>query len=219
MIKAIVFDFDGLIVDTESPWYDALCEVYSEHGAELPLELYIQCVGTDWEHFDPYVYLSECTGKSFERTELQSYVKQKHMRLMEQTALRPGVKEYLEEAKALGLKIGLASSSEMKWVKSFLERFELLSYFECIRTSDYVKKVKPDPELYLQAVECLGVQPHEAIAFEDSLNGLRAAKAAGLNCFVVPNRITNHLPFEMHDGKLSSMAERKLQDVIQQFIN
>ncbi len=215
MIKAVVFDFDGLIIDTETPWYDAFREIYGEHGVELPLEVWAQCVGTSHDVFDPYDYLEQCIGKPINRDELRRRISDKHAEMMEGRTIRPGVEHYLRSAKSLGLNIGLASSSTLQWVERFLKQFDLLHYFQCIRTADGVKKVKPDPELYVQALECLGVSAGEAVAFEDSPNGARAAKSAGMRCVIVPNPVTAALAFDQYDLRLESMADMELQQVIE----
>lgn len=131
-----------------------------------------------------------------------------------QPLLREGVEDYLLAAKEAGLKIGLASSSKRSWVESYLTQLGILSYFEVIKTRDDVTTVKPDPELYLQAVHALGISAKEAIAFEDSLNGLKAARAAGLKCVIFPNPVTSHLAFEDYSLRFSSMAERSLIDLL-----
>ncbi len=128
--------------------------------------------------------------------------------------LRDGVRSYLEEAEKQGLKIGLASSSSRDWVESYLKKFEIYDYFHVIKTKENVKKVKPDPSLYIKALEALSVTPEESIAFEDSLNGSMAAIAAGIRCVIVPNPVTEHLPFEHYHLLLSSMAEKSLSHIL-----
>ncbi len=211
MIKAIVFDFDGLIIDTETVWYEVMCEIYSEHGYELPFEIWERCVGTGDDEL--YGYLEECLNKPIDRVAVQQAAKDKHGVIMAGRTIRPGVEAYLQAAKAQGLKIGLASSSSREWVEGFLKRFGLYDYFECIRTSDDVTNVKPDPELYIAALSCLGVSPEEAIAFEDSPNGTRAAKAAGMHCVIVPNDITSRMTFDEFDLKLDSMGDLNFEEV------
>jgi HAD superfamily hydrolase (TIGR01509 family) len=213
-IEAIVFDFDGLIVDTESAWYDALAELFQDRGVYLPLEKWAQCVGTNHDAFDPYKYLEELVGRPVDRDALRELAASKHAAIMEQRPLRPGVEAYLQSARERGLKIGLASSSQRSWVDRFLRHYGLIHYFECIRTADDVSIVKPDPELYLQATAGLGVSPAKAVAFEDSPNGAQAAKAAGLRCVIVPNPITATLTFGDHDLRLNSMADRELAEVL-----
>jgi putative hydrolase of the HAD superfamily len=213
-IKAVVFDFDGLIIDTESAWYEALAEMFKEQGAVLPLEKWTLCVGTDHGVFDPYDYLEESLQKPIDRMALKSAAATKHTEIMKQRTLRPGVESYLQAAMEQGLKIGLASSSTRSWVEGYLQRFGLMHYFSCIRTADDVAKVKPDPELYLQAVAGLGVSPSAAVAFEDSPNGARAAMAAGLSCVIVPNPITGTLSFDKYTMRLNSMADMELAEVL-----
>ena len=219
MIKAIVFDFDGLIIDTETPAYEAFREVFREHGAELALETYAQCIGTTFAVFNPINYLEECLGRSVDREAVDARVNARHRRLLEQASLRPGVRDYLEAGRSAGLRIGLATSSGDAWIDPYLERFKLRGYFDSITTANQVANVKPDPELYLKSLAKLGVNGSEAVAFEDSLNGLNAAKAAGLHCVVVPNPSTRHFPFRDHDLMLGSMEEMSLADVIRRIGN
>jgi HAD superfamily hydrolase (TIGR01509 family) len=127
---------------------------------------------------------------------------------------RPGVQKYLEDAKSLGLKIGLASSAPREWVLPNLEELELMSYFSCIRTHEDAKNVKPDPELYQQVLDYFRVKPMNAIGFEGSPNGAKAAKAAGMFCVIVPNELTMNLPFDDYDLRLNSMLEMNLSRVI-----
>lgn len=215
MIQAVVFDFDGLILDTETHEYRVLEAIFKEHWAELPLEVWGQCVGTHASAFDAYAYLEECIGRPVDREAIkQQRIESFDNRIQNERAL-PGVEAYLQAAKRLGLKIGLASSSRREWVTRFLNHLNLTDYFECIRTAGDVEHVKPDPALYLRALECLGVNPEHAIAFEDSPNGALAAKRAGMKCVIVPNYVTSALTFGEHDLRLVSMAEMELERVIE----
>ncbi len=125
------------------------------------------------------------------------------------------MRQYLEDARRLGLKIGLASSSSCRWVTGHLDRLELLPFFDAILARDDVQRTKPDPELYRKAVEALGVQPQEAVAFEDSHHGLVAARRAGLYCVAVPNDVTTSLRLDDADLQLTSMAAMPLVELIQ----
>ncbi|MBM7566705.1 HAD-IA family hydrolase [Paenibacillus sacheonensis] len=214
MIKAIIFDFDGLIYDTEVPEYKAFQEIYAEHGHELELGVWGQCIGTYNSAFNPYDHLEACLGRTLDRQELRSRHKAKFDRLMEAETIRPGVESYLATARALGLRVGLASSSSREWVTGHLAKLNVATYFECIRVRDDVRLVKPDPELYVQVIEAFGIAPNEAVAFEDSPNGAKAAKAAGLYCVAVPNGITRELTFGEVDLRLDSMTDMKLEAVI-----
>lgn len=196
MIKAIIFDFDGTILDTETAWYNAFRDAYKEHGVDLTLDLYSQCIGTSLHTFNPYEYLMTELKLPIDKQVFKKSVHEQHSALMEVEQIRPGVIDYLKLAKDAGLKIGLASSSSLEWVEKYLNQLGIRDYFECIRTSDNVAHVKPDPELYNQALACLGVEASEAVAIEDSPNGARAAAAAGMHCIVVPNTITKFLAFD-----------------------
>ncbi|MFD3447771.1 HAD family hydrolase [Microbacteriaceae bacterium 4G12] len=213
MIQAVIFDFDGLIVDTETIWFEAFKEVVADYGIELSLEVFATCIGTTDEAL--YAYLKEQLREKWNEQEIQQKVHILHEEKMNVPCAREGVQEYLEEAKQLGLKIALASSSSREWVIRFLKTLQLEQYFEVIQTREDVEQVKPHPALYEQAVAALGIKPSEAVAFEDSVNGGKAAVAAGLKCVIVPNPVTEALVFETHHLRICSMKEKTLQEVIE----
>jgi HAD superfamily hydrolase (TIGR01509 family) len=212
-IKAVIFDFDGLILDTESHEYYAHAEIYRQQGVELPLEIWGKCIGTDASAFDVYAYLEQLVGHPVERKKLGNDRLAFYTKRMSQEDIRPGVRDYLQSAQDLGLRIGLASSSSRTWVTGYLETHHLLHYFE-IRTKDDVPQVKPNPELYQKALGDLGVLPSQAIAFEDSPNGALAAKRAGMYCVIVPNSVTEGLIFGDIDLRIESMLQLSLSEII-----
>lgn len=212
-IKAVIFDFDGLILDTESVWFECYREVLSGYELELTLDRFAPSIGTHGTEFLDYV--EETIGQPGIGSIIDQEVYKLHQQKMELIEAREGVADYLHTAREMGLRIGLATSSNRDWIEHFLGRLGLREYFEVIKTSDDVSAVKPDPELYLRATDELGVKPEEALAFEDSLNGLRAAKAAGLHCTIVPNPVTSLLPFEHYDLRLDSMAEMPLAAMLE----
>jgi HAD superfamily hydrolase (TIGR01509 family) len=214
LIKAVVFDFDGLILDTETPEYESFQAMYQDYGMQLTFDLWAQCIGTDGSLFEPYEHLEKCLGKPLDRETLRKLRRERYAERMSTAQPRPGVIEYLQEAESLGLLIGLASSSSREWVTGYLKQYGLIDYFKCIRTRDDVEKVKPDPALYMKALAYLGVLPDEAIAFEDSPNGLLAAKKAGMYGVIVPNDLTALLTFGEHNLRLQSMKDMSLQEVI-----
>lgn len=218
MIRAVVFDFDGLLIDTEYAWFQAYLQIFQdEFGLELKLDEYACCIGT--ENSVLYQIFEKVTGKTIDQDAIEKRAEQLHHELMSSITLRDGVKEYLQEAKQMGLLIGLASSSSRKWIEHFLEQTGIRDYFQVIKTKDDVTRVKPAPDLYLEAVKALGVTPGEAISFEDSPNGCKAAKTAGLRCVIVPNVLTQNLIFDSYDARLTSMADQRLEDLLQSLHN
>jgi putative hydrolase of the HAD superfamily len=215
MIKAVVFDFDGTLMDTETCAFDAFCKIYAEYGQQLALEAWAVGIGTHGA-FDPYSDLERMTGRPLDRADIKLRFDAVHDANLLKVTLQPGVIDRLEEARRLGLLIGLASSSGRDWIEQHLERQGIRHYFEVIRSRDDVERVKPDPALYKMAVEALGIQGSEAIAIEDSVNGLRAAKAAGLFSLVVPNPVTANMDFSDADLIIDSLETHSFEEIIGQ---
>jgi HAD superfamily hydrolase (TIGR01509 family) len=214
LIKGLVFDFDGLILDTETVEYESLQWIYSQYGQTLSLDVWGDCIGTKHE-FDPVVHLRDLAQLDTPVEELRRTYKARFCRQIREKGPMPGVVEYLQQGRELGLGLAVASSSPLSWVKGFLDELDLTSWFDAICTADDVDVVKPDPALYTTAAKRLGIKADEAIAFEDSPNGALAAKRAGLYCVVVPNSVTRSLAFGQYDLKLSSLAEMPLEQVIE----
>ncbi|GGI45634.1 hypothetical protein GCM10008018_13140 [Paenibacillus marchantiophytorum] len=207
MLKAAIFDFDGLLLDTETPWYHVFKEVYALYGLELPMELWARHVGSSLEAFNPYAYLKEHANEPIDLVQIQSHLEMRYEQRMENAQLRPGVLKILHKASERGIKLAVASSSAHDWVSRYLKSFGLMSLFDEVVTSDDVQKVKPDPELYKLAMRKLGVSAFETIAFEDSPNGLKAANGAGIRCIIVPNEVTKELEFPQYERRLNSLLE------------
>lgn len=213
LIKGVIFDFDGLIVDTETTWYEAFKEVfYESHHINIDLLGYSQCIGTGNDVL--YNYFRELAGESVNCKMLEEHAAIRYETMMKAPILREGVKDYLDEAKQNNLKIALASSSSKSWVHKYLTQLNIMEYFEVINTQDDVSNIKPDPELYLKTLKDLGLSREETIVFEDSLNGLSAAKQAGIRCVIVPNNVTKHLKFENFDERINSMGEISLSELL-----
>jgi HAD superfamily hydrolase (TIGR01509 family) len=216
VIKALVFDFDGLIVDTEVPIFRVWQRIYRERGQELPLERWLTIVGTASGPFDPVIDLGQKTGQKLNEPEIKELERLYYQEATAIQQLLPGVLDYLVEARKLGLKTAVASSSTRKWVMDHLGRFGIVGQFDAIVCREDVKRTKPDPELYRTALQRVGVQPAEAIALEDSSNGVHAAKAAGLFCVAVPNPLTADLDFSEADLRLISLAAMPLRDLLKE---
>ena len=215
MIQAVIFDFDGLILDTEVPEFQTWQEIYQAHGCELSLEVWATGLGTSADAFDPYDHLEAQLGRLIDREVIQQQRRQRYHELLGAKAVLPGVREYIAEAKSLGLHLGVASSSSREWVVGHLTELGLSAYFDRIKCRDDVQRVKPDPALYQAVVEALALQPSQAIALEDSPNGIAAAKRAGLYCVAVPNPLTRQLSLAHADLLVSSLADFPLQHLLE----
>lgn len=213
LIRAIVFDFDGLILDTEEPVYRSWVEVYREHGEELPFDRWVEIVGSTTIGFHPQHHLEERLGRPLAQEVLDRRIGRRTELVLAQSLL-PGVVQHIESAKAIGLKLGVASSSTRDWVRGHLERLGILDRFDCLRCRDDVASAKPEPDLYLAVIECMGVLAADAIAIEDSPNGVLAAKRAGLRCVAIPNSITALLDLGRADLVLDSLADVTLPELL-----
>lgn len=215
MIQALIFDFDGLILETEEPVYQSWQEIFQEYGCTFTFDLFSAHIGTTDGAFNPLVELESQVGKPLPGREIHQRQQAREMELVLKRSILPGVLDYLESAKAMGLKIGLASSSECAWVTGHLSRLGLIDYFDSIKGSDDVQNTKPDPELFLTSINDLGVSPDQAVVFEDSVNGIIAAKKAGLQCVWVPNILTNRLSTDLADMRLKSLEDMPLFKLLQ----
>jgi HAD superfamily hydrolase (TIGR01509 family) len=213
MLQAIIFDFDGTILDTERHEYASWLEIYRQHAVDLPLEVWVQVVGTVATDFDPHQLLEEQSGRQFDRPMLHQQRRRRFLDLVENEPLRPGVSELIQAAHDVGLRLGVASSGTRDWVEGHLAARRLRDYFGVVRTSADVRRVKPDPELFLSAAAALGIEPPNTIVIEDSRHGLVAAKAAGMRCLVAPNEVTQFLDFSEADLVVESLASITVNDL------
>lgn len=216
-IKALIFDFDGLILDTETPEIDIWKAIYAEHGQDYPMELGSQVIG-GWGNtdYDPAAELQRRAALTMDLGAIRKRHREESDALILSMPVRTGVGEVLASAKRLGLRCAIASSSERGWVEPHLGRLGLSSHFEKIVTGDDVAKgrTKPHPDIFLKALEVLNLRPFEALVIEDSPNGIRAAHAAGLRVVGVPNPVTAPLNLDA-DLLLTSLAEMPLEEILQ----
>ncbi|MDB5081361.1 MAG: hypothetical protein JWP00_3285 [Chloroflexi bacterium] len=212
--QALIFDFDGTILDTETPEYQCWQEIYSGHGCEMPLEYWSGFLGKASSTASPFDYLEEQLGRPVERESLRARYRERMQEILATQAVLPGVLDYLTTARRLGLRIGLASSSRSPYVLEHLERLGLRDYFECVRGADQVKNAKPDPELYLSVLDFFKLRPDQAIALEDSPNGVLAARRAGLFCVAIPNSVTGQLSLDHASMRISSLADLPLETLL-----
>jgi HAD superfamily hydrolase (TIGR01509 family) len=215
MIRALIFDFDGLLIDTETPAFLSTQAMYEEYGHELSLELWKDALGrASGQGFNAYNHLATLMGETFD-LDLARTKRQAHkMELCHKEWLRPGVLATIVSAKTLGLTCTVASSSGREWVEGWLQKHDVLHHFAFTRTADDVENVKPAPDLFLSVADTLNLHPSECLVFEDSPNGTLAALSAGMPCVVVTNPVTEGLEFPHHALKLKQMDEVGLEHIL-----
>ncbi|HVB06490.1 MAG TPA: HAD family phosphatase [Acidimicrobiales bacterium] len=213
---AVVFDLDGVIVDTEDSVFEAWCTVFRRHACELSLEDWNRTVGSAEGGRVVYELLcARASGAVAPREVLRAEIRDLQHDLFETMRPMAGVVEWVLEARALGLGLAVASSSFEEWVRRCLATVRLEQAFSSVHRPDERHAAKPAPDLYLAACRSLGVEPARAFAVEDSHNGLRAALAAGLRCVVVPNAITHGADFSEAHHRLSSLGELTLAEAME----
>jgi len=216
LVTAVARRFHGRALGTDWPVCRSWLEVYQAHGEELPFERWVSIVGSTTTGFHPQYHLEERLGRPLPKEVLDRRIGRRTEMILA-NALLPGVVQHLDSAREMGLKLGVASSSTADWVRGHLARLGILDRFECLRCRDDVAHAKPEPDLYLAVLECLGAPASDAIAIEDSPHGVAAAKRAGLRCVAVPNSITARLDLTEADVILSSLADVSLQQLLEKF--
>ncbi|MGF1574068.1 MAG: HAD family hydrolase [Sumerlaeia bacterium] len=206
----LIFDFDGLIMDTEWPIYEVWAEIFREHGTQLLLERWGVCVGNGENRFNPVSELETLLGRKIGSPEqLQQEHRKRFFERLQRKPL-PGVVELLDQAEGLGWRIACASSSPYSWVGEHLKFLGIENRFSVVKTADDVKLTKPDPELFLLALQELQVEPEYCYVVEDSPHGITAAKAAGTFAIAVPNRVTRVLDLSHADHTVDSLLQVNL---------
>jgi HAD superfamily hydrolase (TIGR01509 family) len=211
--EALLFDFDGLILDTETPILEAWQAAYRRHGQELGIELWQHALGTA-NGFDPFAHLCRLSGTAIAQEALLAEIQEQNWAHCERQELMPGVLSVVTAARTAGLRTAVASSSSVGWVERWLGKHGIRDRFDTVCGRDHVARVKPAPDLYILAAERLGVAPGGCLVLEDSPNGIRAAHAAGMRCVAVPNALTRQLSLPDPDLVVSSLAERPLSDML-----
>jgi HAD superfamily hydrolase (TIGR01509 family) len=204
---AVLFDFDGVLVDTEWAIYDAWHRLFRAHGHPLPLETYNQCIGSDFATWSPKVHLEELTGKAFDWHQLDPERQREIEAELAGSGPMPGVAAALDDLGRAAVPAAVVSSSSHRWVDGWLERLGLAGHFATTVCRGDAPRIKPAPDLFLEAAARLGTAPANCLVIEDSRNGLAAARAAGMRVWVVPNRVTACLDFPGAEVILGSLEE------------
>ena len=202
---AVLFDFDGVILDTEWPIYQTWHDLFQREGHPLPPEIYVKCIGSDFDTWSPEKYLEQLTGKDFDWESENAARQIDIVRAVNTLTPMPGVAELIELTKDKANAV--VSSSSHDWVDGWLAKVELEQHFDITVCRGDAKRIKPAPDLYLEAARQLDVNPENCLVIEDSLNGMLSALGAGMQVIAVPNQLTNMLDFSAADWKIDSLAE------------
>lgn len=205
--RGIIFDFDGVLVDTEWAIFSSWVELFAREGQQLTIQDYAPCLGAGYSHWDPARYLEQLTGRSFDWAQENAARQARIEAELSRHQLMPGAAELLEWCRAQGIPTTIASSSSRRWVGGWIERLSITHFFPRIfcRTDGYA--VKPNPALFLAAQAYLGLPAEQCLIIEDSENGIRAAKNAGIPCVAIPNRLTALCNLSEADFHASSLAD------------
>lgn len=206
-IGAVLFDFDGVLVDTEWAIYNAWHRTFIENGHPLPLEIYTQCIGSDFNTWSPKVHLEELSGLTFDWHDLDERRQESIVKDLAGEGAMPGVVALLEQLEQAGIRKAVVSSSSHHWVDGWLEKIGLAGRFEQVVCRGDAERIKPAPDLYLEAMRRLDLEPQDCLVIEDSLNGIKAANAAGVEVWAVPNRVTACLDFSLAQRVFGSLEE------------
>ncbi|MFM2221150.1 MAG: hypothetical protein RLZZ553_898 [Verrucomicrobiota bacterium] len=206
-LRAVLFDFDGILVDTEWAIYQAWCRCFEEQGRELPLSIYTRCIGSDFATWSPKTYLEELTGKTFDWDRLDRDRQKEIIHELSDEGVMDGVQEIIEVLRARDIPLGVVSSSSHHWVDGWLDQLEIRQYFTHVVCRGDAPRIKPAPDLWLEAARRFDLSPASCLAIEDSHNGLISAQEAGMSVWVVPNRVTSVLDFSSAQERFASLSE------------
>lgn len=193
--RGVIFDFDGVLVDTEWAIYQSWVKLFAREGQEISIETYSPCLGAGYSHWNPADYLESLTGKTYDweiETPARQAVLEAELELM---GLMPGAQELMNWCQAQHIPMAVASSSSRRWVAGWLNKLNIYDKFAGVFTRTDGYPVKPDPSLFLAARECLNVPAEDCLVIEDSENGTISAQRAQISCVAVPNRMTRHSDF------------------------
>lgn len=218
MLRAVLFDFDGLILDTEVPEVETYREIYADHGHEFPDEVWMRMIGiSSPDMVDlPWKVLEAKVGP-VDRQALQDRSRLRRLELIAKQPVQPGVVQALDACDRLNLRKAVVSSSRRSWVEGHLTSLGLLDRFESVTAGHEGEPSKPAPDLYNKALVKLHLSAKEAIAIEDSPNGIQAAVSAGLFTIAVPNRLTALLDLSCANLRLDSLTDVDWDLLVQEF--
>ena len=205
--KGIIFDFDGVLVDTEWAIYQSWVHLYAREGQEISIATYAPCLGAGYSHWDPAAHLEKLTGKTYD-WEAETPARQAMLEAdLERMGLMEGAAELFSWCREQGIGLTVASSSSRRWVQGWLEKLGIYELFDGVFTRTDGYPVKPNPALFLAAQQCLGLEKEDWLIIEDSENGTIAAQNAAIPCVAIPNRMTENSDFSRAACRCASLRE------------
>jgi HAD superfamily hydrolase (TIGR01509 family) len=219
MLNALIFDFDGLILDTETPEVLVWQSIYKDHGFELPVDEWEKTIGGyGVSNFDAAEHLSHLSSGQLDIASLRIRYRKEADAIIHTNPVLPGVINMIEETKRSGLQVAIGSSSPHSWVDTHAKRLGIFEYFDRIICADDVSpgRTKPNPDIYLKALEQLNVKNDAAVVFEDSPNGVLAAQRAEIFVVAVPNPLTVKMGVS-GDVTIPSLADLSFQELSEKF--
>ncbi len=211
--RVVIFDFDGLILDTETVELNLWRKIFSEHDILFDLESYLKTIGSiTSKTYEPSKILAEVVKNGETPSDIYRKVEKQIIDQLDGEKPLPGVLKTIQTAKSMGIKTAVGSSSTLDWVKPHLVRLGIWNQFDTVVTFEDVNECKPSPKIFLKVLERLDVQPHNAIVLEDSENGVLAARRAGIPVIVIPNEVTKNQVFTGAILKLSTLEDLDLKE-------
>lgn len=215
MLKTIIMDFDGLIVDTEVVWYQIYVEWFRKNkNYEMSVQEFLICVGSEAEELFKSL---DSRGIHVDREIFARDTQQRFIEESTKLPAKPGVEDFLRTAKKQGVVIALATSSTRKKPETHLNRLNLMKYFDLLVTAEDVQRIKPAPDLFLKTAEKAGCTVEECLVIEDSLNGLKAGLNANMRVLVVPNDVTKYCDFQGEYLMVNSLEDVDVEKLIREF--
>ncbi len=206
-ISALIFDFDGLLCDTEGALVLSAREVFASYSAPFPFDRWLTVIGTSSSEDFWVPWLVELSDQTIDPKRVLLEFREHNRDLVARLAPNPGVVAMLDHGDVGNLGLAIASSSPTSWVEPLAKQLGIHERFATIVCREHAPRAKPAPDLYFEAAHRLGVPPNRCVAFEDSHNGSLAAVRAQMHCVAVPSETTETQDFGHVTARVSSLAE------------
>ena len=207
MIKAVIFDMDGLLIDSESFWRQAHMAVLSRHGYYITEQDIREKAGIVTKDIVEMWRQRFGWDMSLNEEITQEIISEVLGRVKRAGTPLPGATHAVRLCKQQALPLAVASSSPPELIQADLECMKLVSYFDVVHSAVHERRGKPYPDVFLSTAKQLGIEPDYCLVFEDSLTGVKAAKAAGMRCVAVPHKPYDKEAFAIADGELDSLEQ------------